>query len=151
MMTRLAIHLLGTPRVERDGEALHIARRKALALLAYLVVEPGRHQRDALATRVWPEFDQRAARAELSRALWTLNRALGKGRLSADRETVALDPETEAEICQTLRGLRGQLTILAISHQAALVEVADRVFRISEGNITLMPANMNKDKSVASQ
>jgi ATP-binding cassette subfamily C protein len=71
--------------------------------------------------------------------------------LILDEATSALDPGTEAEICQTLKGLSGQLTILAISHQAALVEVADRVFQISDGDITLMPANFDKDKSVASQ
>jgi ATP-binding cassette subfamily C protein len=55
--------------------------------------------------------------------------------LILDEATSALDPESEASICQTLNGLRGQLTILAISHQTALVEVADQVFQISGGNI----------------
>jgi ATP-binding cassette subfamily C protein len=53
--------------------------------------------------------------------------------LILDEATSALDPQTEAAICQTLKGLRGQLTILAISHQTALVDVADRVFQISDG------------------
>jgi ATP-binding cassette subfamily C protein len=56
--------------------------------------------------------------------------------LILDEATSALDPKTEASICETLKELRGQLTILAISHQAALVEVADRVFRISDGKIS---------------
>ena len=56
--------------------------------------------------------------------------------LILDEATSALDPETEAAICQTLRELRGQLTILAISHQSALVEVADRVYQIAAGHIT---------------
>ncbi len=60
--------------------------------------------------------------------------------LILDEATSALDPESEASICQTLRGLRGQLTILAISHQTALVEVADQVFRISGGSIAQVPA-----------
>jgi ATP-binding cassette subfamily C protein len=59
--------------------------------------------------------------------------------LILDEATSALDPKTEASICQTLKELRGQLTILAISHQTALVEVADRVFQISEGSISLIP------------
>lgn len=58
--------------------------------------------------------------------------------LILDEATSALDPETEAEICQTLKELRGQLTILAISHQAALVDAADRVFQISTGEIKLV-------------
>ena len=56
--------------------------------------------------------------------------------LILDEATSALDPETEMAICQTLKGLRGQLTMLAISHQTALVEVSDRVFRISDGGIS---------------
>jgi ATP-binding cassette subfamily C protein len=56
--------------------------------------------------------------------------------LILDEATSALDPETETAICQTLKGLRGQLTMLAISHQTALVEVSDRVFRISGGGIS---------------
>lgn len=56
--------------------------------------------------------------------------------LILDEATSALDPETEAAICQTLKELRGQLTILAISHQSALVDVADRVFQISGGCVT---------------
>jgi ATP-binding cassette, subfamily C, bacterial len=55
--------------------------------------------------------------------------------LVLDEVTTALDPRTEAEICSTLRNLGGQVTIVAISHQAALKEVADRVFRIEAGRI----------------
>ncbi len=59
--------------------------------------------------------------------------------LILDEATSALDPKTEAAICQTFKELRGQLTILAISHQAAMVEVADRVFQISDGDIKQIP------------
>jgi ATP-binding cassette, subfamily C, bacterial len=57
--------------------------------------------------------------------------------LVLDEVTTALDPRTEAEICSTLSSLGGQVTIIAISHQAALKEVADRVFRIEAGRICL--------------
>jgi ATP-binding cassette, subfamily C, bacterial len=57
--------------------------------------------------------------------------------LVLDEVTTALDPRTEAEICSTLRNLGGQVTIIAISHQAALKDVADRVFRIEAGRIYL--------------
>ena len=50
-MSRLALFLLGSPRVKLDGEPAHIGRAKALALLAYLAVEARRHSRDALAAR----------------------------------------------------------------------------------------------------
>ncbi|HYQ93072.1 MAG TPA: ATP-binding cassette domain-containing protein, partial [Candidatus Competibacteraceae bacterium] len=56
--------------------------------------------------------------------------------LILDEATSALDPETAQEICDTLCSLRGELTILAISHQAALVDSADQVYRLQDGNAT---------------
>ncbi len=53
--------------------------------------------------------------------------------LILDEATSALDPRSEAAICATLHKLRGELTILAISHQQALVDVADQVYRIEDG------------------
>ena len=50
--------------------------------------------------------------------------------LILDEPTTALDPETEAAICRTLRGLGDEVTILAISHQPALVEIADMTYRV---------------------
>jgi ATP-binding cassette subfamily C protein len=56
--------------------------------------------------------------------------------LVLDEATTALDPENEAAICQTLRKLRGEITILAISHQPAVLEVADRGYRVKDGTVT---------------
>lgn len=53
--------------------------------------------------------------------------------LILDEATSALDPETEAAICGTLKQLRGDLTILAVSHQPALAEFADVVYRLVDG------------------
>jgi ATP-binding cassette subfamily C protein len=59
--------------------------------------------------------------------------------LILDEATTALDPTTEAAICETLRDLRGQqLTILAISHQPAILEAADRAYRLQDGVATLV-------------
>lgn len=56
--------------------------------------------------------------------------------LVLDEVTTALDPATEAEIIATLRGLSG-VTILSISHQPAMTRVADRVYHIDNGVVTL--------------
>jgi ATP-binding cassette subfamily C protein len=53
--------------------------------------------------------------------------------LILDEATASLDPATEAALCETLRALRGEITILAISHQRALVDAADRVYRLEKG------------------
>jgi DNA-binding SARP family transcriptional activator len=89
-MPRLSLYLLGPPRLELDGEALNIGRRKAVALIAYLAVTGRGHTRDTLATLLWPEFDQSRARAALRRTLSALNRALDGTWIEADREAIDL-------------------------------------------------------------
>ena len=59
--------------------------------------------------------------------------------LILDEATTALDPGNEAAICETLRKLRGELTILAISHQPAVLDVADRAYRLEDGKAILVP------------
>jgi len=54
--------------------------------------------------------------------------------LILDEATSALDPENEAAIGRTMEMLSGKLTILAISHQTALVEAADCVYRLEKGH-----------------
>src|SRR5215472_6297649 len=78
-MPSLALYLLGSPRIERDGVAVLVDTRKATALLAYLVVTGQPQGRDTLAALLWPEYDQAHARAALRRALSALNRAIGTG------------------------------------------------------------------------
>jgi ATP-binding cassette, subfamily C, bacterial len=58
--------------------------------------------------------------------------------LILDEVTSSLDPQTEAAICRTLQALRGRLTILAISHQPAVVEATDRIYRIQNGAAILV-------------
>lgn len=61
--------------------------------------------------------------------------------LILDEATTALDPENEAAICATLRNLRGEITILAISHQKAMLEVADQAYRLQNG--TALPLGVD--------
>jgi ATP-binding cassette subfamily C protein len=55
--------------------------------------------------------------------------------LILDEATAALDPESERGIYDTVRSLKGQMSILAISHQRRLTEVADRIYQLEEGRI----------------
>lgn len=59
--------------------------------------------------------------------------------LILDEATSALDPTTERAICATLERHRGRLTILAICHHGALVELADHLYRVEDGGITPVP------------
>jgi ATP-binding cassette subfamily C protein len=55
--------------------------------------------------------------------------------LILDEATSALDPESEQAICRTLESLSGRVTMLAISHQPAMVEVADLIYRLHNGSV----------------
>jgi len=55
--------------------------------------------------------------------------------LILDEATSALDPQSESAISETLSQLRGQLTILTISHQEALVKIADKAYHVRDGKI----------------
>jgi len=69
--------------------------------------------------------------------------------LILDEATSALDPASEADICRTLRELKGRLTILAITHQQALSAAADQVFRLSEGKIERVGHFLEKGREPA--
>ena len=58
--------------------------------------------------------------------------------LILDESTSSLDPASEMAICETLRQLGGKLTILAISHQTALLDAADRAYRLDNGIVRLL-------------
>ena len=64
--------------------------------------------------------------------------------LILDEPTTALDPEAEARVCQTLRELADDMTVFVVSHQPAILAVADRAYRISNGRVAIdddpMPA-----------
>ncbi len=60
--------------------------------------------------------------------------------LILDEATSALDAASETAICETLATLKGRITILAVAHQSALQRVADRVYRVHDGQLTRLEA-----------
>lgn len=70
--------------------------------------------------------------------------------LVLDEITASLDPETEELICSTLRKLRGRVTMLAVSHQQALLRAADRVYWVESGSIRLQEMPREFEKLVSS-
>ena len=55
--------------------------------------------------------------------------------LILDEPTTALDPATEAEICDRLKILGKKVTILLISHQPSLIAISDKVIHLSNGRV----------------
>ena len=70
---------------------------KELSLLAYLVLEPGPHSREELATLLWGESSDADARASLRQALKHLRDALGP-LVDVGRSSVAADPAIPCDV-----------------------------------------------------
>ncbi len=69
-------------------------------------------------------------RIQIARAL-----VLKPRLLVMDEATAALDAKTEASVLTTIAQLRGRTTVVIISHQPAIVEVADCVYRVEGGQV----------------
>jgi len=89
-MSELKLWLLGSPRIELNGQQIDIPRQKALALLVYITLESENQARDKLATLFWGNSDQSTARASLRRDLSVLNKTLNNEWLDIGRESVGI-------------------------------------------------------------
>ena len=61
--------------------------------------------------------------------------------LILDEATSNLDAEGQAAVVETVSHLKGRLTILAVAHQDILIQAADRVYRLADGELRLQPAS----------
>src|SRR6266511_4044202 len=131
-MAHLKLFLLGQPRLERSDAPIDLNLRKALALLVYLAVSGQPHSRDALATLLWPESDQREGRARLRRTLHRLGQALGDDVLDAGPDAIRLHPTADLRLdCAAFRqhvtaGLAAPTDPLApqrLAHLTAAIEL----------------------------
>lgn len=89
----LRLYFLGSPRIERDGRTIAPDTRKATALLAYLAVTGQFQTRDALAALLWPDMDDRHARAALRRTLSSLRAFAGDTALYVSRDGLGVNPD----------------------------------------------------------
>jgi predicted ATPase/DNA-binding SARP family transcriptional activator len=89
----LRFHLLGPIQIEREGERVHLPRRKVESLLAYLLLHPERHSRDYLATLFWGDSSDAQARHSLRTALATVRQQVSAALLITERDFVQLNPD----------------------------------------------------------
>lgn len=94
-MPQPKLTLFGPPGLELDNRSVEISLRKALALLAYLAFTRQPHSRDVLATLLWPENNQKSARANLRRMVYELHRRTKIELLEATTDTVAINPSLD--------------------------------------------------------
>jgi len=97
MGERLAIGLLGGARLQQGGREIACPSRKAVALLAYLVLTGRAHMRRELGALFWGRGNESAARTSLRTALQRLP-AQVRPHVLADRDTVAWRTASEIEI-----------------------------------------------------
>ena len=55
--------------------------------------------------------------------------------LVMDEATSALDNETEAEIVQEIKNLKGNKTLIVIAHRLSTIKYCDYIYRVNEGKI----------------
>jgi len=91
-MGLLRLDVLGAPEVFHDGSRLSFPLRKAQALLLYLAVEQGMHQRSQLDAFLWPDSEPHEARAALRNAIALLRHLLADSEASPSHHTHLLGP-----------------------------------------------------------
>jgi ATP-binding cassette subfamily C protein len=70
--------------------------------------------------------------------------------LILDEATSHLDPEAQAAVIETVKHLKGHLTILAVAHQDLLIQAADRIYRLADAQISEMQRH-HGDRSLVAQ
>ena len=88
----LCVYLLGPLRVELDGGAINLSRRKVESLLVYLLLHPEPQTREQLATLLWGDTADSQARHSLRTALATLRKEVDPDLLLVDRDRVQRNP-----------------------------------------------------------
>ena len=103
-MANAVLTLIGFPSVGRpDGERITPQPgAKALALIAYLTLEPRPHTREALADLLWGESPEAEARASLRQALKQLRDSLGE-TVHCDRRLIRLAEPVQCDVLEFLR------------------------------------------------
>lgn len=94
----LTIRLLGAPTIELAGESVHITRKKALGLLAYLAVRRQLTTREAAAALLWEDSDTARGLAYVRNAIWEINKAIGEEWLIVEDDTLLLAENADVDV-----------------------------------------------------
>lgn len=94
----LTIRLLGAPTIELAGESVHITRKKALGLLAYLAVRRQLTTREAAAALLWEDSDTARGLAYVRNAVWEINKAIGEEWLIVEDDTLMLAENADVDV-----------------------------------------------------
>ena len=121
----LRLALLGMPEIWLDGQRVTFRTRKAVALLAYLALEPGLHQRSKLAAMLWPDADEASGRASLRSTLNYLNQGLGRRANLTVASREALGFKSSDDLALDVRLLEAAVKHLDQQDQMELAQVSE--------------------------
>lgn len=133
-MAGINLSWLGTPIIERDGAAIELETRKAIAMLSFLAFSPTPISRESLAAFFWPEFDQTHALGNLRRTLFSLNRSIGAEILASSRDHIGIEPA--ADVWQDVNEF-GRLLDSAGSHAHSAAAACTDCINALERSTTL--------------
>ena len=119
---------LGVLEHEIDDEKLYEAIRQAR--LSELVEQLPQGENTILGERGVRLSGGQRQRVALARAFYH-----GRSVLVMDEATSALDNETELEIVEEIRRLKGKKTMIVIAHRLSTVQHCDRIYRLEQGRI----------------
>lgn len=129
---RLSLNVLGRLEIIWEQQVVTtLTLRKSQALLVYLAVNQGDHDRSQLAGLLWGELPETNARRNLRHALHTLRSALDPEILNSDRLSAGLNPDIpcwvdalafEEALDQAKDHQRAQEPEAVIEHLEAAVE-----------------------------
>ena len=119
---------LGKEEAEIDQELLSESLRQAR--LSELVEQLPQGVNTILGERGVRLSGGQRQRVALARAFYH-----GRSVLVMDEATSALDNETEREIVEEIKRLKGQKTMIVIAHRLTTVQHCDRIYRLEQGQI----------------
>lgn len=90
------VHLIGHPRVSRDGEEIRLVD-SGMRLLAYVSLNKGMIDRHLAAAELWPDVDDAHAAGNLRTALWRVN-AVGVRLVDATRTSLRLADGVQVDV-----------------------------------------------------
>ncbi len=124
----LQVRLLGELEAQARGAVLPApAHSHGPALLAWLALHPGEHERGPIAELLWPAHPRANARTELRSAAWAIRRMLGPDeRLVLDgRTTIGLRCATDLQEFERLTAARDVAAALVLCRGPLLAGFGD--------------------------
>lgn len=102
----LQLQVFGVPSAALRGDEVRLPLQRAVALLAYLALNPQPVPRAHLAALLWPDADETQARTRLRRLIYKIEEAVGAKLLSADGDYLTLAQAVEVDALHFTRFAR---------------------------------------------